>query len=67
MSTGNVPVPAASLPVASNDLVREAWGIVRSMLSPREPISARELESRLEKVDALLTRAVGGPTDPNAP
>lgn len=65
MPTGTSPAPPP--PVASNGLVREAWEIVRSMRSPREPISARELESRLEKVDSLLTRAVGGPTDPTVP
>ena len=65
MSTGSVPAPPPS--VVSNGLVREAWEIVRSMRSPREPISARELERRLEEVDSLLTRAVGGPTDPTGP
>lgn len=65
MSTGSaLPPPPSAI---SSGPVYEAWKVVRSMRSPREPVSARELERRLEEVDSLLTRAVGGPTDPTVP
>lgn len=67
------PAPPADPPSVGGptDPTHQALAIVRAMLNPRDPLSARELQADLVKVEALLSsavaRTVGGPTDPTGP
>ena len=51
------------------DPTRQALALVRELLSVRGlgTMSDRDVRAKLVEVDALLARAVGGPTDPTGP
>ena len=64
------PSPPAVPPVLSvggpTDPTHKALALVRELLSPRgiAVMTGRDVRTKLAEIEALLSRSVGGPTDP---